>query len=61
MEDEDFEAEHRIRRGRLAYVTCSFVLAVALLAGGAFVNAQAPVAVALQPVSAAAGPPDHRS
>ena len=57
MEDEDFEAEHRIRRGRLAYVTCSFVLAVALLAAGAFVNAQAPVAVALQPVSAQPDPP----
>ncbi len=52
MGDEDYEVERRLRRGRRAFVMFTLLLVSALIAGGAWVNAQAPVAVALQPVSA---------
>jgi hypothetical protein len=49
--DEDYEAERRLRRGRRTFVVGTLLLVGALLAGGAWVNAQAPAAVALEPVS----------
>jgi hypothetical protein len=50
--DEDYEAERRLRRGRRTFVVGTLLLVGALVAGGAWVNAQAPAAVALEPVSA---------
>ena len=55
--DEDYEAERRLRRGRRVFVVATLTLVGALIAGGAWVNAQAPAAVALQPVSAQPAPP----
>ncbi len=52
MGDEDYEVERRLRRGRRTFVMGTLVLVGALVAGGAWVNAQAPAAVALEPVSA---------
>lgn len=52
MGDEDYEAERRLRRGRRTFVVGTLLLVGALVAGGAWVNAQAPAAVALEPVSA---------
>jgi hypothetical protein len=49
--DEDYEAERRLRRGRRTFVVGTLLLVGALVAGGAWVNAQAPAAVALEPVS----------
>ena len=51
MGDEDYEVERRLRRGRRNFVVGTLLLVAALLAGGAWVNAQAPAAVALEPVS----------
>ncbi len=51
MGDEDYEAERRLRRGRRTFVVGTLLLVGALVAGGAWVNAQAPAAVALEPVS----------
>jgi hypothetical protein len=50
--DEDYEAERRLRRGRRRFVVATLCLAGGLVAGGAWVNAQAPAAIALEPVSA---------
>jgi hypothetical protein len=55
--DEDYEVERRLRRGRRSFVVSTLLLVGALVAGGAWVNAQAPVAVALEPVSAQPAPP----
>ena len=52
MGDEDYEVERRLRRGRRSFVVGTLLLVAALVAGGAWVNAQAPAAVALEPVSA---------
>ena len=51
MGDEDYEVERRLRRGRRTFVVGTLLLVGALVAGGAWVNAQAPAAVALEPVS----------
>jgi len=55
--DEDYEVERRLRRGRRLFVMSTLLLVGALVAGGAWVNAQAPAAVALEPVAAQAAPP----
>jgi hypothetical protein len=55
--DEDYEVERRLRRGRRSFVVVTLMLVGALVAGGAWVNAQAPAAVALEPVSAQPAPP----
>jgi hypothetical protein len=55
--DEDYEVERRLRRGRRTFVVGTLLLIGALVAGGAWVNAQAPAAVALAPLSAQAAPP----
>ncbi|HSO04243.1 MAG TPA: hypothetical protein VLQ92_07170 [Candidatus Limnocylindrales bacterium] len=57
MGDEDYEVERRLRRGRRTFVVGTLLLIGALVAGGAWVNAQAPAAVALAPLSAQAAPP----
>ena len=57
MGDEDYEVERRLRRGRRSFVVVTLMLVGALVAGGAWVNAQAPAAVALEPVSAQPAPP----
>jgi hypothetical protein len=49
--DEDYEVERRLRRGRRVFVVATLILAGCLVAGGAWINAQAPAAVALAPVS----------
>ncbi len=56
MGDEDYEVERRLRRGRRTFVLGTLLLVAALVAGGAWVNAQAPAAVALEPVSARPAP-----
>ena len=57
MGDEDYEVERRLRRGRRTFVVGTLLLIGALVAGGAWVNAQAPAAVALAPLSAQAALP----
>ena len=57
MGDEDYEAERRLRRGRRIFVVLTLILVGVLIGAGAWVNAQAPAAVALQPVSAEPAPP----
>ena len=54
--DEDYEVEWRLRRGRRLFVVCTLLLVGALVAGGAWMNAQVPIAVALQPMSAQPAP-----
>ena len=56
MGDEDYEVERRLRKGRRSFVVGTLLLVAALVAGGAWVNAQAPAAVALEPVSAQPAP-----
>ncbi len=56
MGDEDYEVERRLRRSRRRFVMGTLLLVAALVAGGAWVNAQAPAAVALEPVSAQPAP-----
>jgi hypothetical protein len=56
MGDEDYEVERRLRRGRRSFVVGTLLLVLALVAGGAWVNAQVPAAVALAPVSAQPAP-----
>lgn len=57
MGDEDYEAERRLRRGRRFFVLLTLVLVGVLIGAGAWVNAQTPAAVALQPVPAEPAPP----
>lgn len=55
--DEDYEVERRLRRGRRSFIAGTLLLVCALLVGGAWVNAQVPAAVALEPVSSLPAPP----
>ncbi len=50
--DEDYEAERRLRRGRRRFVVGTLCLAGGLVVGGAWVHAQAPAAIALEPAAA---------
>lgn len=52
MGDEDYEAERRLRTGRRVFVVLTLILVGVLVGAGAWVNAQTPAAVALQPVAA---------
>jgi hypothetical protein len=51
--DPELEAEARLRRGRRWFGVLALLLVTALIAGGAWINAQAPAAVALQTTPAA--------
>ena len=53
MGDPEFELEERLRRGRRRFVLLTLVVVGALVAGGAWVYAQIPPAVALQATPAA--------
>lgn len=57
MGDEDYEAERRLRTGRRLFVALTLMLVGVLIGAGAWVNAQIPAAVALQPVPAEPAPP----
>lgn len=53
MGDPELELEERLRRGRRRFVLLTLLIVGALLAGGAWVYAQVPAAVALQATPAA--------
>ncbi len=56
MGDVDLDTERRLRRGRRWFTVGTLTLVGALVAGGAWANAQVPEAVALQVDSAAGAP-----
>ena len=56
MGELEFEAEHRLRRGRRWFVAATLLLLGVLVAAGAWVYGQVPSAVALEPVTTVTGP-----